>query len=133
MIGEFEVIPEEYWFSKVHGGVENAKYIGRKIEEPQMEKQTNYEGFNTGIWGKIKDYIVNKVMDWGDVEMIEEDLNLDGYGEALLDTYRRIGDRCVTIRYYDDNRSFGLRIMNTPEEKKEFMGEYNRETMMNFI
>ncbi len=133
MIGEFEVIPEEYWFSKVHGGVENAKYIGRKIEEPQMEKQTNYEGFNTGIWGKIKDYIVNKVMDWGDVEMIEEDLNLDGYGEALLDTYGRIGDRCVTIRYYDNNRSFGLRIMNTPEEKEEFMGEYNRETMMNFI
>ena len=133
MIEEFEVIPKEKWVKEVTEGIKNAEYIAKKINEAQPEKQVDYNESNGGVWNTIKNYIVEKVMKWDGIEMIEdEDINLKGYA-ALLATYEQIGDRCVPIRYHNAEGSLGLQIMDNPERKEEFIAQHRYEQMKNFV
>jgi len=133
MLGEFEVLDEKEWLKEICDGIENNKYITKKIAEAQMEKQSKYNKLNRGVWNTIKDYLVDKVMAWGGIEMIydNENLNLGGY-EDLLNTYLEIGDRCVPVRYHDGG-NLGLQIMNTQEKKREFVAQHRYEQMKNFV
>ncbi len=132
MIGEFEVLDEKTWIEEIYSKIEGNKYIAHKISEAQIEEQNNNKS-NGGIWNTLKNYITKKVMAWDGVEFIDEDdINLGRY-EDLLITYLEIGDRCIPIKHYDDERHLGLQIMDSPGKKKEFIAEHRYEQMKNFV
>ena len=133
MIEEFEVITEKSWLEEIYKKIEGNNYLTEKFDELQEKEQQENPEPKNGILNILKEYITRKVMNWGGIELIDDEkTNISGYGN-LLNTYLQIGDRCVPIRHYDDKHNLGLQIMNSPEEKKEFVDQHKYEQMKNFV
>lgn len=133
MIGEFEVITETEWLEEIYKNIEGNKYLTEKLDELQKKEQQENHKPNNVILNTLKAYITRKVMDWNELEVIDDEEPKFGGYEALLNTYLQIGDRCVTIRRYEDMHNLGLQIMNSPKDKKRFIDQHEYEQMKNFV